>query len=340
MKARRLFLLLAMALFLAPLTSRAQVFFRVSVKVFTDSNGNRPAGRSNAEIQDDYTYYNQLLSKYARGCQFSLTEIVQMPASLSGWFNVTARSGTSRDNLLANCTSNSALYAYRSDNVNVYINNSSSGVCCGANNGLIFTGNEDDHITPVHEIGHMLGLSHTQGSGCNSCCPDPLGCCDTPGDDGIADTIPDLPCWSQNQISQNQFSQNYANLSAGQQDQVDDVWLNIMSYHYGNFNNLLERLTPGQMDQLAMTANGTRDNVTGNYFRFVDPFSVFDGLGGGLNTATAFRTVEGAITGSGDDDVLAIRAGTYNRALAGVWRITQNRVLTSRNGLVRITKTP
>jgi hypothetical protein len=263
-----------------------------------------------------------------------------MPSSLSGWFNVTARSGTSRDQLLANCTSNSALYAYRSDNVNVYINNSSSGVCCGANNGLIFTGNEDDHITPVHEIGHMLGLPHTQGSGCNSCCPDPLGCCDTPGDDGIADTIPDLPCWSRDQIAQNQYGNTYANLSTSQKDRVDDVWFNIMSYHYGSFNNLLERLTQGQMDVVGVTANGTRDNVTGNYFRFVDPSTLFDGLGGGLNTTTAFRTVEGAIAGSGDDDVLAIRSGTYDRALAGVWRITANRVLTSRGGLVRITKSP
>jgi hypothetical protein len=121
---------------------------------------------------------------------------------------------------------------------------------------------------------------------------------------------------------------------------VHDVWYNIMSYHYGNFNNHLERLTPGQMDQVAVTANGNRDNVTGNYFRFVDPSSLFDGLSGGLNTVTAFHTVEGAISGSGDDDVLAIRAGTYNRSLAGVWRITANRVLTSRNGTVRITKTP
>jgi hypothetical protein len=55
---------------------------------------------------------------------------------------------------------------------------------------------------------------------------------------------------------------------------------------------------------------------------------------------SAFHTVEGAITGSGDDDVLLIRAGTYNRSLAGTWRITANRVLTSRSGLVRITKTP
>jgi len=340
MKTRNFIPLLAVALCFAPIASTAQVFFRVSVKVFTDSSGFRPAGRSDAEIQDDYVYYNRLLANYARGCQFSLTEIVQMPSSLSSWFNIAARSGANRDNLLANCTSNAALYAYRTDNINVYINNSSSGVCCGANNGLIFTGNEDDHITPVHEIGHMLGLSHTQGSGCNSCCPDPLGCCDVPGSDGIADTIPDLPCWTRDQVAQNNFGNTYNNLTAGQRDQVDDVWLNIMSYHYGNFNNLLERLTPGQMDQLAITANGTRDNVTGNYFRFVDPASPLDGFAGGLNTGTAFRTVEGAITGSGNDDVLAIRAGTYNRALAGVWRITQNRVLTSRNGLVRITKTP
>lgn len=318
-------------------TGHAQVFWRVSVKVFTDSNGNRPANRSDAQIQDDYVYYNQLLVNYARGCQFSLNEIVQLPSSLSSWFNVAARDAGNRDALLTAATGNPSLYAYRSDHINLYINNSSSGVCCGAGNGLVFIGNEDNHITPVHEIGHMLGLAHTQGSGCNSCCPDPLGCCDTPGDDGISDTIPDLPCWTRDQISQNWYGVNYASLSAAGQDVVNDVWLNIMSYHYGSFNGWQERLTPGQMDKVAETANGTRDVVTGNYFIFVDGTSGNDS-NGGLTASDSFRTINAAISSSSNDDVLLMRAGTYNKSTVGTWRITANRVLCSRKGTVRLTR--
>jgi hypothetical protein len=49
------------AVLLSAATS-AGVFWRVSVKVFTDSNGNRPSGRTDAQIQDDYTTYNQMIS--------------------------------------------------------------------------------------------------------------------------------------------------------------------------------------------------------------------------------------------------------------------------------------
>ncbi len=340
MNTRNSFLLLlaAAALFLGEANTQAQVFWRVSVKIFTDSNGNRPSGRTDADLQNDFAYYNALLVKYARGTSFSLTEIVQLPSSLSSWYNVAARDSGNRTALQNNATSNTVLYAYRTDAINLYINNSSSGICCGAGNGLIFIGNENGHITPVHEIGHMLGLAHTQGSGCNSCCPDPLGCCDTPGSDGISDTILDLPCWTQNDIALQNFGNTYANATATQRDQVDDVWLNIMSYHYGYFNNYLERLTPGQMDKVAETSNGTRDAVTGNYYFFVDGTSGNDG-NNGTTVAQSYKTVDAAITGSGTDDVLLIRAGTYNKSVAGNWVLNANRVLCSRNGLVRLTKT-
>ena len=271
----RLGLLLLAAALLAPVTTPAQVFWRVSIKVFTDSNGNRPSGRTDAEIQADYDNYNNLITTYARGCRMVVTEIVQMPASLNAWYNIAARNSANRDALLTAATGDPATYAYRSTAINIYINNSSSGVCCGANNGLIFVGNEDGSTTMFHEIGHMLGLCHTQGCGCNGCSPDPLGACDIPGDDNVSDTIQDLPCWSRDQVSQNWAGNTFNNLSASQQNTVNNVWLNIMSYHSG-----LSRITAGQMDKVAEKSNGDRDNVTGNYFIFVDGTSGNNGNDG------------------------------------------------------------
>jgi hypothetical protein len=58
----------------------------------------------------------------------------------------------------------------------------------------------------------------------------------------------------------------------------------------------------------------------------------------GLSAGFPFATVDGAINGSNDNDVLLLRAGTYNKVTAGAWRITANRVLVSRRGTARLTK--
>src|SRR6185503_19235968 len=103
-----------------------------------------------------------------------------------------------------------------------------------------------------------------------------------------------LPCWTRDQVSQNWAGAPYANLNASQQNTVDNVWLNIMSYHSG-----LNRLTAGQMDKVAEVSNSSRDNVTGNYFRFVS--ATGNDANNGLTAGGAFKTINGAVTSSGLD---------------------------------------
>jgi hypothetical protein len=86
------------------------------------------------------------------------------------------------------------------------------------------------------------------------------------------------------------------------------------------------------------TSNTARDAVTDNFYRFVSTTGGNDALFNGLTAAVPFATVNGAIAGSQDDDVLLLRAGPYNTAVTGPWRITANRVLCSRGGTVRLTK--
>lgn len=337
MNLRKPILFVAFALLLWPVSGSAQVFWRLSIKVFTDSNGQRPSGCTDQEIRDNVSYNNLLLTSYARGCLFSVSEIVQLPSSLSSWYNRAARNSENRDELLTAAEDNAALYRYRDHSINVYINNSSSGICCGSGNGLVFMGNDAigaTSVTLIHEIGHYLGLPHTQGVGCNGCCtPDEnLSCCDVPGDDEVSDTIPDLACWTINQVSMNRFGKQYLNLLSNEKTQVDDVWNNIMSYHSGRV-----RMTPGQLDKLSTFSNNDRANVMSSLFRFVS--SSGDDGNDGLSADGAFRTVSGAIAGSTANDVLLIRAGTYARVAAGKWRITSNRVLCSRKGTVRLTNT-
>ena len=335
MNSPRLLLCLLLAGFLGFVTNASAIVrWRVSVKVFTNANGNRPIDTSDAAIQNLIADYNLRLQSFARGLVLELTEVVELDSSLNSWYNVEARNSANRSALQSAATLAPGTYAYRSSAINVYINNSSSGVCCGAGNGLVFMGNPGaTSSTMFHEIGHLMGLNHTQGEGCNGCCPDALGCCDSPVSDHVSDTILDVACWTTNQITQANFGVNANNLTASQSDQLNDVWFNLMSYHWNGLPTL--RLTPGQIDRAAGESNTGRDNIAANYFRFVDS-GVGNDNNNGLSLPFSFRTFAGAVNGAGTSDVLAFSAGTYTRSSSSTYRITKACVLTSRKGTVRL----
>lgn len=323
--------------------SLAQVSWPVSIKVFTDGLGTRPSGTTDSHILADFERFNARVAQYGRGFFFETPEIVEMPPSLQFWFNRTARSSSNAMDLWTAVNANQELYQYRPNQINIYVINSSSGICCGGfaaffNNPINFVGRTSDtSLTILHEIGHYMGLNHPQGMGCNECCSTNavLSCCDVPGDDLVDDTLEDVACWNKNDIAFHNFQRPYDDplLPEAQRIAVDRAWENLMSYHNGDAG----RLTSGQLDRLAEIANTLRGNVTQNRFVFVHGTEGLDFLNSGTIAASAVRTVPHAISISHEDDVLILNRGTYSISSQTPWVISDNRVLSASRGTVRLT---
>jgi len=270
----RTILLVALCGLLAS-TASGQLEWRVSVKFILDANGNLPTNgtlTSHAAVNDQINDANQLLQRYGRGYQMRITEIVDL-AGVSSWFDVQARNGANRAQLERDATSDPTTFAWRGDAINVYINNTSSAICSlPPNRHIIFSGSSVYSTILFHEIGHYFNLLHTHdgelvSTNCSSA--DGSGNVDAPGDsDGVNDTPPDQECWTRDQVARNAFGQNYANLSAFLQNQVDNTYSNIMSYHLPQ-----DRLTSGQLDRATDASNGSRQNVCNGRTVFVDKSS-------------------------------------------------------------------
>src|SRR4026207_1819969 len=159
MKPRRFLLcLLLVSFFGFAADASARVRWRVSIKIFTDDNGNRPSGTTDTAMQTRIADYTLRLQAFARGLEMELTEIVELDPSLSNWFNRAARDSANRQELQDVATLVPSLYAYRDNSIHVYSNNPASGICCGAGNGLVFMGNPNaTSSTMFHEIGHFMG---------------------------------------------------------------------------------------------------------------------------------------------------------------------------------------
>lgn len=277
---------LSALLFSAP-AAHAILYWRVSVKVFQDSNGtpprpdNEPNYNTLQEIRNAFDLINNNFDRMGWGVRLQLRDLITV--NNNEWFNKAARDGDNRNQLeILAKVQLLGQFQYRGDSINIYINNSGSGVSGGhlpLIGDVILLGIKDvvgtgtntlaDRFwvkTLLHETGHAMGLCHTQGCGCNGCSPDPLGSCDTPGDDGYGDTLRDVACWTTNDIALNNFGKVYTALNSAQARQVDLTWSNLMSYHAQSIGVL----SHDQWERMIDVANFEKRNVTTGKTIFVD----------------------------------------------------------------------
>ena len=327
---KKLFLI---ATLLTPTLALAQLQWRISIKVFTNTNGALPQLPTWAlggatlfqELSNGVNYANNVLTNSGRGYSWQLTEIVTvsgttapLPAATNSWFNLPVNA-TTQDDLDSKAKGNPGGFQFRNNAINFYyVNTRASGF-----GGYCAFPTENQHVIAVapdsfadvliHEAGHFFGLQHThntqsfQNNGGSICtnsspctCAIALG-----GDDGIADTPLDNQCWaSRDNIAQATYGQNYASLNGGQQFFVDNSWLNIMSYHSPGV-----RFTDDQLDVMTDTSNAARFNVATGRTWFVST----GGNDGNAGTSTSrYRTVLKGATVAAPGDIVLLQGGNYN----------------------------
>ena len=315
-------------LLLAAAASQAQhIYIRVSVKVITDPvTGARPSGITDDLFSAAMASANQWMDSFGRGYRFNVTEILNIGGPTQGgasgpsqWYGQDVRGTPEPWQTFQNDINTDPRYLRRTDQVNFYITSgpsSNPGGACpippGEVNLIACMGYVDDGPWWMnHELGHFFGLSHTFG-GCG--CPD----CSYPnsGDDGIADTLPESSCDTQDQIALRSFGLLYASLATTQQRQVDDTFFNIMSYHNATTKNQVENvMTELQLDLHADTANSYRRAFVTGTTVFVSPFGfdLFPGTASGLPK----RTVASALTvaSAAGTDIVLLRPGSYPESL-------------------------
>lgn len=344
---RTLLILIVLMSWAAAARADGFILLRVSYKVILNpADGSLPQGFSDAAIDESIDEMNAFLDTYHRGYRFVRVDPIQRVGNVGGFdrpnpshyfgINMLEEHGE-RANMQADALQFPQPYQWNQNAINIYINEANTGGTCARPSELLIViggSSSGTGFLHLHEIGHFFDLCHTQGCSCGCCEADQTGECHTvPGSDGIEDTLPDLACWDRDDIAQNSFGDDYLSLPPEQREQVDDVFLNIMSYHRSGCGQgaAVARLTEKQLDRWTDTANGprvaTRDGRT--YF-------VQAGAGGSQNGSSTnpFDLVaEGRNAANGGGDIVMIRGGVYPENLTFSTPVT---LRTPRGSITRI----
>lgn len=183
----------------------------------------------------------------------------------------------------------------------------------------------------LHELGHYFDLRHTFDE--TDYVSDTLVDPSSVNQDGIAQELYAknyLECSPTQQAAVNTTfytrarnsiaaanvlsSSTYSTLTADEKERVDNVFFNIMSYYdpYRR-NQFVTRMTEGQADRLADTANNQRNFAVSGTTRFIDASVASTGLG---TSTSPIKTLALGITSANanGNDILLLRPGTYTSA--------------------------
>lgn len=233
-------------LLLVAAPARAQyIEIRLSYKAILDpATAQRAQNFTDAQIDQSVGRMNEILERNLAPFRFVRVDPVWNIGQLndttgpSRWYH-TDFAGRSDGQVLKDqmeaAAKNDARYLWRNDAINIYLNSGVCGRVCGnpadLDNIIIVGGcSAADGEHQLHELGHYFGQIDTQGVNCRACGPN-AGQCNLPGDDTIAETLPDLPCWDQDQIALHSFGVTYAGLTGFDRASVDRTFNNFMSYH-------------------------------------------------------------------------------------------------------------
>ncbi|MCI0747396.1 MAG: hypothetical protein L0Y58_18475 [Verrucomicrobia subdivision 3 bacterium] len=308
-------LIFAIVFLCSSLGARAEIDWRLSIKLIADHEGNVPpewVERAASEV----ARANQVMHRSGRGHGFDLIELVTL-TGVPQWHD-TFVDEIKRAALQDAARAQPGLYAYRENAINVYVvANQDRGMDPfpdAAGDIILMSGRMRSGML-LHACGHFFNLRHThegqsfQYSDGSNCGGGFSPCfCDRqfPGDaDGTTETAPDNQCYdSSDVIARAAYNLPFVELDAVRQERVENTRLNFMSYRDNP-----DRITSDQLDFMISDSNTRRRSVATGVTWFVST----DGndAGSGVRSNSRFQTVGRALSAAGPRDMALFRAGTY-----------------------------